>query len=531
MPPTTGHASTMSDTAPQEAAQRQLIDALRTPARYPTPCDEVEVIETHISWVLLCGEFAYKIKKPVDLGFLDFTSLERRRHYCEEELRLNGRLAPQLYLKVVGIGGSAQAPAFEHGEPFEYAVKMRRFDQHDLLDRMLREQRVAPELIDAIADTVADFHGRIPAVDPDSGFGLPEGIREPVRANFEHLDLTLTDPQLRVKLEQVRTWSEQEFERRRGILAARRRSGFVRECHGDMHLGNMAMHEGELVLFDGIEFNPALYWIDVMSEAAFVFMDLDDHGRGDYAMRFLNRYLADTGDYTGVRVLPYYLCYRAMVRAKIAGIRLAQRAGHESAADRDALRGYLELAHRYTQQPAPLLLITHGLSGSGKSSIAAPLCERLGAVHLRSDRERQRLFGRGGGAGIGAGPYSADATERTYARLAELAGEVLEAGLSVVVDATFLDRQQRGRFAALAAARGAGFRILHFEASVDELRRRVRARAAAGRDISEADLRVLEHQLKDATPLGTEERVLTVDTESPLDLDVLSARIRAPAGH
>jgi len=508
--------------------QRELVDALRAPAHYPHPCERVEVIETHISWVLLCGEYAYKIKKPVDLGFLDFTTLDRRRHYCEEELRLNRRLAPQLYLDVVGIGGSPRAPVLGHSRPFEYAVKMRRFEQRDLLDRMLQEGRLTAAHIDAIADTVADFHGRIPSADPASDFGLPERVRAPVRANFEHLGAALADPDLTDMLERVRVWSEDEFAHRRELLARRRDGGFVRECHGDMHLGNMAIHERELIIFDGIEFNPALYWIDVMSEAAFLYMDLDDHGRADFAIRFLNRYLGHTGDYGGVRVLPYYLCYRAMVRAKIAGIRLGQHPGDARAADRAELRGYLELAHRYTGRSVPLLVITHGLSGSGKSSVAAPLCERIGAVHLRSDRERRRLFAAGGGRGIDAGRYSPEATERTYGRLAELAAEVLDAGFPVLVDATFLDAARRDAFAEVAARHGARFRILHLHADAEELRRRVRARAAEGRDLSEADLQVLEHQLRNYEPLRPDEpgEVLRVDTEVGADLEGLAARLR-----
>ncbi len=500
--------------APESTIEQQqaLIASLRNRASFPEPCSSVELIETHISWVLLCGRYAYKIKKALYLGFLDFSTLAKRKHYCLEELRLNRRLAPHLYLDVVAIGVTPDGPLLGADvNPIEYAVKMARFEQSELLDRRLREGRLDGAHIDRLATLIADFHARQPSTPPRSDLGTAQAVHDPVRANFKALRSTIRDAAMLRQIATVETWSEREYGSLRERFDRRRRDGFVRECHGDMHLGNMAVHEQELMVFDGIEFNPALYWIDVISEAAFLFMDLEDHGRTDYAWRFLNRYLNQTGDYPGVRLLRYYLCYRAMVRAKVAGIRAVQSPSTDATA---ALREYLCLASRYSAPMQPTLIISHGVSGSGKSTVCAPLATRIGALHLRSDRERQRLFGRGGEQSIDAGAYTADASDRTYARLYECAELALAARFSVIVDATFLDPERRNHFAALAANQGARHRILQFDAEAGQLRDRIRRRQSSGEDISEADQAVLEHQLAHYTPLTESELGFTIRTDT-----------------
>ena len=264
-------------------------------------------------------------------------------------------------------------------------------------------------------------------------------------------------------------WAQAEYRRLSQRFAQRKQQGFVRECHGDMHLGNMAVIDDVPVIFDGVEFNPDLYWIDVMSEVAFLFMDLDDFGRRDYAFRFLNGYLEITGDYPGLQVLRYYLTYRATVRAKIASIRLTQNLERDlQYRSTSEFERYLQLALGYTQLQRPVLLITHGLSGSGKSTLSAPLAEELGAIRIRSDRERQRLFGKGKSHGdaatIDGGVYSSDATLQTYATLETLAKGVLESGYTAIIDATFLTRSQREPFRELAKRLSVPLRILYFHA-------------------------------------------------------------------
>lgn len=505
-----------------------LIESLLDPAAWPWPAERVEKIETHISVVLLAGEHVLKIKKPVDFGFLDFGTLERRRRFCEEELRLNRRLAPDLYLDVIAFTGDPAHPRFGgEGEAFEYAVHMRRFDQEGLLDRVLARGELTPALVDRIAEQSAAFHERAECAGPDSPFGTPEAALAPMTQNFEQLRPLHDDPAVLAQLDRLEAWTNAQFERLRPLLAARKRDGFVRECHGDMHLGNMALVGGEVTIFDAIEFNDWFRWIDVMSEVAFFTMDLADRGADALAQRFLDGWLAKSGDYAGLALLRFYQVYRALVRGKVASLRLGQ-GGLADAERQDILtryRGYADLAERFTRPGTPALLLMHGFSGCGKSTVALELVERHGAIRLRSDVERKRLAGLAGtdrpDAGIGTGLYGADMTAATYARLAALAGSLLDAGFPVVVDATFLDRAERDRFAQITRERGVPLRIIDVQAPAEVLRERVAARAASGADPSGADpsdagLAVLEHQIAHHDPLGADEPVTVVDSASGL---------------
>ncbi|MGD8908823.1 MAG: hypothetical protein PVI92_05695, partial [Chromatiales bacterium] len=290
---------------------------LARPGCFPHATHDIAHIETHISHLLLVGDYVYKIKKALDLGFLDFSTLEKRRLCCEEELRLNRRLAPELYRELVTFRGTPDQPSLAaEGEPLEYAVKMRRFQQRSLLSHTLPEQHE----LDLLAQQVAEFHQRIPHAPVDSLWGTPEVVLEPMEENFRQIR-NLKHPLLEGgRLESLQNWTENIMSVITPLLHERREAGMIRECHGDLHLNNITRFEGRLMPFDGIEFNPALRWIDTLSDLAFLLMDLQHRGLTQAAARLLNDYLELTGDYAGLPLLPFYLLYRAMVRAKVCAI-------------------------------------------------------------------------------------------------------------------------------------------------------------------------------------------------------------------
>ena len=320
-----------------------LVQALRNPRAYPHPAGAVEAIETHISSVLLAGEFAYKVKKPVDLGFVDFTSLERRKHFCDEELRLNRRGAPSLYIDVVPITGDIGSPhvGYGPGAIIEYAVQMRRFAAGARLDHVARAGLLSRSHIDQLARSVAAYHEQCKAAPHGSGFGSPKVILRWATDNFGDLQgaqFTQADSR---RLRELGAWTQKEFERRASLFEQRRKSGRVRECHGDLHLGNIVLLQDAPVPFDCIEFNDELRFIDVMNDVAFAFMDLIDHQLAPFAWRFLGAYLERVGDYEGLATLRFYAVYRALVRAKIALIRSAQpdTSGKEKTAESSCSAG------------------------------------------------------------------------------------------------------------------------------------------------------------------------------------------------
>lgn len=489
-----------------------LITALQGPAAYPHAVESVRLVETHISWVLLAGDYAYKIKKPVDFGFLDFSNLLQRRHYCEEELRLNRRLAPQLYLSVVPISGRADAPIVGgDGEPIEYAVKMRQFPQEAQLDRVLARGELRRTHITALAEQLATFHRSAAAAAADAPFGTAENVWQPMAENFAQIRPHLQESETLALLDRAQRWSEERYETLRDVLTQRKHDGHISECHGDTHLGNIVLLDEQPVLFDCIEFNPNLRWIDVISEIAFLTMDLHDRGRDDLAHRALNDYLQASGDYAGLRLLRFYQVYRALVRAKVACLRCAQSDidEHVRAELKQRALAYLRLAQRFTETVPTPLIITHGFSGSGKTTVTDGVLESQGALRLRSDVERKRLFGYTTEArtqsALDSGLYSADASTRTYQHLAALAETVIGAGFPALVDATFLKRAQRDVFRALAERLRVPFVIFDCSAPADLLRERVSTRALEARDASEATLGVLERQLQQCEPVSEEE--------------------------
>ncbi|EDY37345.1 Uma3 [Cyanobium sp. PCC 7001] len=513
----------------------ELIQALLRPQAYPHPVSRFQLLQTHISWVVLTGSLAYKIKKPVNFGFVDFSTLERRRRCCHEEVRLNRRLNPRLYRGVVAIGGSpaqpriAEAtdePAASSGQAREYAVRMEQFPQEALLPAVLERGKVSGRHIDRLADALARFHGQAAQAERDGPYGTPKAVLEPVLANVTSLRRH-ADPGLAPRLERLQAWIQRTDRQLRSRFAARLASGRIRECHGDLHLGNLLLRREAIEVFDCLEFNPGLRWIDPISDIAFLVMDLQEHGEQALGSRLLNRWLEQSGDYRGLELWAWYVSYRALVRAKVAAL----------AADQVSVERYIRLAER-TAEPRPQgLVLCHGLSGSGKSHHSGRLLEQLGAIRLRSDVERKRLFGlwgvaradRDGPPPRQGDPYAAAVGEELFSRvLPELAETLLRAGQTVIVDATFLQRRNRQAMAAVAARAGVPLVIVSCEAPKALLEQRLRQRQRQGEDPSDADLAVLRQQERDHEPLTAEEQRhnLTIGPSSTGVADAVRERLR-----
>lgn len=500
-------------------ARPQWLESLLSAAAYPHAVGEIRLVETHISWVLLTGDYAYKLKKPLDLGFLNFSTLERRLAACREELRLNARFAAELYLDLVPLtehGGEIRFGG--EGAVIEYAVRMHEFPQSEQLDRLLEAGQLRFEDMERLAQRLGEFHLQAEPAGPSRDYGEPAQVLQPALDNFEALIAEAADAPQRELLQRLQDWSRTRFEALEPLVEARNRDAYVRELHGDLHLANLVRLDAAVVPFDCIEFEPALRWIDTMSDIAFLIMDLARRGRRDLAYAFLNAYLEVTGDYAGLPLLRWYCVYRAMVRAKVARIRSRDCEPAEAARQEAQIGEYLDLAQTWTQQARPRLWLMHGVSGSGKTWVSSRAARLWPAVRVRSDVERKRLHGLAAdadsGSGLGTGLYTADAGVQTYAALERAGRSIIDGGESALIDASFLKRAQRDAFYRLADELGVEYRVLVCTAAPDELRRRVAARALEGRDASEAGLEVLEQQLACVEPLDAHERASSIVIDS-----------------
>jgi aminoglycoside phosphotransferase family enzyme/predicted kinase len=519
-----------------ETSPGNLILALQNPELYDHPVNDFQVIETHISQVILTGDYAYKIKKPMDFGFLNFSTLERRKHFCEEELRLNRRLADKLYLDVLPITGTPESPVIGgEGEAFEYAIKMRQFKQDQLFDRLQEQGELAPELLTSLAQQVAAFHEQLPPVPEDKPLGTPEAVFAAMQENFDQIRPLIGDPDLLMQLDNLQAWTESTFERHRDLIASRRAGGLVRECHGDLHLANITRFEGQVTVFDCIEFSEPFRWIDVINDLAFLLMDLESRREGALANLVLNTYLEYRDDFEALPLLPLYKAYRAMVRAKIALFTMGNPSLTEGEKTdlMQRYRDYAQLAEDYSTIPNHYLLATTGLSASGKTWVSASMAGELGLIRLRSDVERKRLHGlaplESSHSSTGGNLYTREATAKTYQRLADLAGQILAAGLPAIVDAASLKENERSLLASVAEAQGVPFALIHCEAPEKLRREWIRNRKG---DASEATEELLDAQQTWFEPLTAEEKSHTIHlhTDQEHVAEAVADRIRQHLG-
>lgn len=489
-------------------ASRQLVERLLSPNAYPHPVRGVELKETHISWVILTGDYAYKVKKPVALDFLDFSTLERRRFFCEEELRLNQKFAPEIYLDVVPIHGPHDSPRMGGGgdAPIEYAVRLKQFAKGTELRDRLERDTVSEAAMQAFGQRLADLHA---AAATSREFGSAEQTRATLMRNVEELGRTLT--RRHAEAERLSKWLDDRSRRLAPLMDSRRDAGKIRECHGDLHAGNVVLLKDAWAPFDCIEFDPALRFIDVLNDASFLMMDLIARDHAPLAYAFINGWLESSGDYDAAPLLGMFETHRALVRAKVAAIDK-----NDGEVDR-----YLGAATRICGERQPTLIVTCGLSGSGKTWLSTRVMTAFGALRVRSDVERKRMAGLRANESSrslqGQNIYTLEFNDRVYRRLIEIARTTLASGENVIIDAASLKRVERESFVALASELRLPVSIIRCTAPLDVLRKRLTDRQAVGKDASEADVEVLERQIDRWESFTERERphVFEIDTSTP----------------
>ncbi|MFQ3680359.1 MAG: AAA family ATPase [Pseudanabaenaceae cyanobacterium] len=491
-----------------------------------------DLLQTHISYVVLAGDWAYKLKKPVNFGFLDFSTLAQRQHFCQEELRLNRRLAADLYVGVVPIfqEGDRYVLGEGTGEPVEYAVKMHRFRQEDLWLAWFEAGKLTAAHMVDIADRLAEFHRTAATNEYIARFGTAAALQAVANDNYQATERYVGRAQTAEQLAATKAATDRLFAEQEPRFAARVQQGKIRECHGDVHLKNICWFGGKVQIFDCIEFNEPFRFSDVLYDAAFLAMDLDFRGRPDLANVFLNRYLTVTGDYEGVPLLSLFLSLRAYVRAKVTSFLLDDPAmdGATQAQAQAEAAAYYRLAAAYLQPRPPQVYATVGLSGSGKSTLAQALAAQVGAIWLRSDVIRKHLAGVPLLARGGDDLYTPERTARTYQRLLELAQLLTAAGWSVVLDAKYDRVALRQELTQALIPEGLPVTFLVCQAPVEVLTQRLQARTAAGTDVADATVDLLAAQQAALEPFAPEEtaprRVL--DTTQPVT--ALLAQVLGP---
>ncbi|HUI25423.1 MAG TPA: AAA family ATPase [Candidatus Kryptonia bacterium] len=499
-----------------------LIVAMLRPEFYPHDPATVTLVQTHISYVLLAGDEVYKIKKPVRFTFLDFSTLERRKHFCHEEVRLNRRLAADIYRGVVTIcrdGDHYRLGSADERGALEYAVHMRRLPDDRLLDHLLDRGAVTREMIEQVAVRLVEFHRDADAGAAVTANGDPAAIRRILEDNyngvrpFREVTIAAADD------DAIQAFSAAFLRRNEPLFRRRQAQHRIRDGHGDLHSEHVCFSDG-LVIFDCIEFNRQFRYCDVASEIAFLAMDLEFHGRADLASHLIASYAARAGDAELPRLMGFYRCYRAYVRGKVDSLKSRETEVNESERSeaRASAERHFALAYRYTWVDQACVIAICGLSGAGKSVIAALLHERTGYRHVNSDVVRKQLAGVAPAtrrtAQYDEGIYTAEHSAATYRAMFELVGEELAAGRGSIVDATFQRRSDRDALRAVAARRRVPLLFVECRCSEAEIRRRIERRVGEAGTVSDADWNVYVAQrdrFEAFTPAEARDR-MTIDS-------------------
>lgn len=487
-----------------------LIQAMLEPGFYPHPVqDPIQLIQTHVSYIFLTGDYAYKMKKPVNFGFLNYGTLALREHFCQEELRLNQRGAKPLYIEVLTIQSGNGFKFGDEGEIVEYVLKMRQFPQENLFSSQFEQGKLTEEDLEKLGKIVADFHSESYTDDYILSFGEIPKIRQAIDENYAQTDKYVGIVQSPEQFAATKEYTDNFFEGRKNIFASRVEKKLIRECHGDLHLRNICIYQDEILLFDCIEFNEPFRFVDVMYDIAFAVMDIEARGRKDLANAFLNTYIEETGDWEGLQVLPLYLSRQAYVRAKVTSFLLDdpnisetdKKEAGKTASD------YYTLAYKYTQIKQGKITLMSGLSGSGKSTTAKKIARETSAIHIRSDAVRKHLAGIKLTEKGSNEVYSAEMTEKTYNRLLELGIMLAKQGFSVILDAKYDRRNLREKVIKTADAENIPLEIVYCHVSEEILRDRLNKRTG---DIADATADLITSQLANWEDFTEEEKQLLV---------------------
>ncbi|MFM8454504.1 MAG: AAA family ATPase [Gammaproteobacteria bacterium] len=468
-------------------------------------------LETHLSYIFFNEQYAYKVKKNVKYDFVDFSNLENRRYFCEQELELSRYLAPGLYVGIIPVWDDESGRPLSllgQGPNSNWAIKMQRFSQQDLFDKLLSDQKLKKENFIDLANKIAVFHLTTMHCPEPKKFANLNLILERALDNLESKYYHYLPEVKNNMIHEIRAWTEKKAKELAWYFDYRRQQGYIKACHGDLHLGNIVLFKGQVLAFDPIEFNDNFRYIDTACEIAFLRMDLEEKNADYLGHCFLNHYLIRTGDYTSLTVLQFYQVYLAMVRAKVRSL----------AGKYDESEKYLDFAYQKINldlsetKPRPRLIMMHGVSGSGKSTWAEKISEQHRAIHIRSDEERKRYIE------LEENLYTPEKTINIYARLEMIANIVLESGYSVIIDAAFLDPNMRQSFYALAKKQKVECLVLSCKASQPELEQRINLRLIEKNDISDADVQVLHQQLAQFKPLSSNEykqaKIIEIDTQT-----------------
>ncbi|MEM1242339.1 MAG: AAA family ATPase [Cyanobacteria bacterium P01_H01_bin.26] len=480
--------------------------------------DTIELVQTHTAYVLLTGDYAYKIKKPVNYGFLNYSTLAKRKHCVEEELRLNQRTAQDIYLEAVPIYKEGETFSLSgNKEPVEYAVKMNQFPTGSLFSDLLDQGQLTPELMQSLAHQVADFHRRTATNERIQSFGTIARLRQAFDENYAQSQAYIGHGQTQQQLQETQAYTDQAFTEWKKCFQNRIENNKIRECHGDLHLRNICLWQHRIFLFDCIEFNETFRYVDTMYDVAFTVMDCDARGRSDLGSTFLNTYLEDTGDWEGLEVLPLYLSRQAYVRAKVTSFLLDNPTIVTDQAQKiqTQAKAYYTLAWLYTQRQSGRLILMSGLSGSGKSTVAQKLARLIGAIHIRSDAVRKHLGGiplqQRGDASL----YTPAMTQKTYERLCSLGIQLAKFGYTLILDAKYDRITIRKAVLNQAKAADIPVSILVCEAPLAILRQRLQQRTG---DIADATAELLTSQQATAETLTNGEKSLATYLDTSTDI-------------